>query len=60
MEYEARLVKGKEILAKQTISGQVERLKIVGRGQADVAMDELFSDLINRTDVGRLLKKANF
>lgn len=59
MEYEARIVKGKDILAKQTISGQAERFKLVGRSQADTVVSEIFTDLVNRVDVSSLLEKAN-
>ena len=59
MEYEARLVKDQKILIKQTITGQAERLKLIGRGQADVVMGEIFTDMVNRLNVPRLFQQAS-
>jgi hypothetical protein len=58
MSYEARLVKNGKVLAAQTISGQAERYKLLGRREADTALGEIFTDLINRLDVVRLFQKA--
>lgn len=58
MGYEARVVKKGEVLARQMISGEAERLKLVGRGDADKVMGEIFTDLINRLDVARLFQQA--
>jgi len=59
MEYEARLVKDQKTLARQMINGQGERLKLLGRGQADVVMGEIFTDMVNRLNVGRLFQQAS-
>jgi len=59
MGYEARLVRDEKIFAKQMISGQAERLKLVGRGQTDVVMGEIFTDMVNRLNVNRLFQQAN-
>lgn len=59
MDYEARLVRDQKILARQMISGQAERLKLVGRGQADVVMGEIFTDMVNRMNVARLFQQAS-
>ena len=56
--YEARLVRDGKILSKQTISGQAERLKLIGRGQADTVMGEIFTDMVNRLDVRRMFEQA--
>ena len=58
MDYEARLMKQGEFLASQTISGQAERLKVLGRRDADKVMGEIFSDVVNRLDVPRLFQQA--
>ena len=58
MNYEARLVKNGEVLAAQTISGQAERYKLIGRREADTALGEIFTDLINKLDVVRLFEQA--
>ena len=58
MDYEARLMKQGELLASRTISGQAERLKVLGRRDADKVMGEIFSDAVNRLDVPRLFQEA--
>jgi hypothetical protein len=58
MGFEARLMKEGELLASQTISGQAERLKVLGRRDADKVMGEIFSDVVNRLDVPRLFQQA--
>ena len=57
--YEARLVKDKKVLAKQTITSRGERVKLVGRRQADTVLSEIFTEMINRLDVKRLLEQAD-
>ena len=59
MNYEARLIKEGKVLATQTISGQAERLKLLGRGGADTAVGEIFTDMVNRLDVARLFEQEN-
>jgi len=59
MEYEARLLKDQKVLARQVITGQGERLKLVGRSQADVVMGEIFTDMINKLNVARLFQQAS-
>ena len=58
MAYEARAVKGGEALAKQMISGQSERVKLLGLREADILVGESFTALVNKLDVGRLLQQA--
>ena len=58
MAYEARLRKSGRVLSSQSVSGRVERYKLYGRGQADKAMGEVFTDTVNRLDVLELFKKA--
>jgi hypothetical protein len=59
MTYEAKLSKDDQLLYSQTISGQAERLKLVGRGQADTVTSQLFTDVVNQLDVIELMKKAD-
>lgn len=59
MEYEARLVKGGKVLAKQFVQGQAERFKLLGRRELDKAVSEIYSDAVNRLDLERLYKLAN-
>jgi hypothetical protein len=57
--YDARLVRDGQILSSQTISGQAERLKIMGRGGADKVMGEIFTEMVNRLDMLWLYRQAN-
>lgn len=56
--YEVRIMDNGRFLASQRINGQSERLKIIGRKQADAVMSELFTDIVNQLDVVRLLEQA--
>ncbi|WP_028321943.1 hypothetical protein [Desulfatiglans anilini] len=56
--YEARVEENGRFLASQRISGHSERLKIIGRKQADAVMSELFTDIVNQLDVLRLLEQV--
>ncbi len=58
MEFEATLYKDGKVLATQTISGQAERFKLIGRSEADIAVGEIFTDAVNRLDVFKLFQQA--
>jgi hypothetical protein len=56
--YEARLVKNGEVLAKQFVNGEAERLKLLGTEQADAVVGDLFADVMNRLNVPKLFHDA--
>jgi hypothetical protein len=58
MGYEAKLLKEGKVLATRTVSGQAERFKLIGRDEADRAVGEIFTDMINRLDVLGLFQSA--
>jgi hypothetical protein len=58
MSYEARVLMGDRLLAKQAVSGSVERVKILGNRDADKAVGEVFSDSVNRLDLEGLFSEA--
>lgn len=60
MAYEARLSKDGKVLARQIVSGEGERMKVVGREQADTVLGEVFTDLVNRVDLDKLFREAGF
>ena len=57
--YEASLVKDGRVLSTQVISGQGQRFKWVGRGQADIVTGEIFTDMVNKLNMSRLFQQAN-
>ncbi|MBW1667174.1 MAG: hypothetical protein JRI79_12055 [Deltaproteobacteria bacterium] len=57
--YEARLIKDGHVLAKQMISGEAERVKLVGRREADKVIGELFTDTVNQLNLTQLFRQAN-
>jgi hypothetical protein len=56
MEYDARLLKGGDVRATQGITGQVQRLKWVGREGADRVVSEIFTDAVNQLDLQKLFR----
>ena len=56
--YEARLLKGDSIRAREEIEGSAERVKIIGTGDADKVLSKLFTDTVNKLDLGSMLIKA--
>ena len=58
MGYEVRLLKDGTVSAKQRISGQAERAKVLGKGQAHTVMGEIFTDMVNGLDLAKLFQEA--
>ena len=58
MAYEARLMKEGELRTKQMKSGEGERLKLLGRKEADIVVGETFTDVVNQLDVERLFQQG--
>lgn len=58
VSYEARLVKEGNVLSSQTVSGEAERLELVGAEQAQVLISELFTDVVNRLDMSKLFRES--
>jgi hypothetical protein len=57
MSYAVRWVKDGNILVKQTISGESERVDVPGMDDAGTTVSEVFADLINQLDIATLLSK---
>ena len=58
MAYDARIVRAGRVAATQSVEGQAERLKLLGRREANIVVGEIFTDMVNRLDVSGLLRKA--
>ncbi|MFC1884998.1 hypothetical protein ACFL2O_09520 [Thermodesulfobacteriota bacterium] len=59
MSCEVKMMRGKQFLASQSLSGRGEHLKMLGTDEADKIMGDVFTDLINRVDVAGLFRRAN-
>jgi hypothetical protein len=57
MSYAARWVKDGNILVKQTISGESERVDVPGMDDSGTTVSEVYADLINQLDIAALLSK---
>ena len=58
ISYRGSLMKGGKVLSEQSVSGQGERLKVVGHSQANTVLSGIFTDLVNRLDVVSLFRQA--
>ena len=56
--YQMSLLKDRKPLSQETISGQAERLDIVGRKDAELLIGDLLTDLANRIEPHQLLQKT--
>jgi hypothetical protein len=55
MTYQANLLKQNRFVTGQTITGNAERLRVVGSKDAEKVIGELISDAVNRLNLGELL-----
>lgn len=58
VSYEASLSRDSQLIAREMVSGEAERLKIIGRKGADTVLSELFTDMINRLNIVTLFQQA--
>ena len=58
MAYEAKLIQNGDLRAKQMISAEGERLKLIGQTQADELVSEIFTDTLNKLDLVQLFRQA--
>ncbi len=56
IRYEARLLKGDLLLVTKTISGDAERVKVIGQGDAEKVLGEIFTEIVNQLNLGKLLE----
>ena len=60
LAYTATASKAGRELTNQTVSGNAERLKIVGTRDAEKLLGDIFSDMVNRLDPEKLLNHPDF
>ena len=56
--YNAVLLKNGSMLAQQAVNGSAERVKIIGKTDAEKVLGELLSDTINQMNLTALFKQA--
>jgi len=59
LTYEARLLKDKQVVAQETVSGDAERFKVFGQGDAEKVLGDIFTEVVNRLDVGKMIGQAS-
>lgn len=58
MSYQAELSKNGGLIARESVNGSAERLKLMGKSDAEKILGDLVTDMVNRLDVARLLQQA--
>ncbi|MGB2929568.1 MAG: hypothetical protein WBB70_11715 [Desulfobacterales bacterium] len=58
ISYEARLIKENRLLARETISGNAKRYKLLSQGDVEKVLGEIFTDLVNNLDFRKLFQEA--
>ena len=58
MSYQAGLSKNSGMLAKESVNGSAERLKVMGKSDAEKILGELVTDMVNKLNVARLFQQA--
>jgi uncharacterized lipoprotein YajG len=56
--YEARVLRGKKINARESVSAEGQRVRLFGFREAEEILGEVFSDSINRLNIAKLFKNA--
>ena len=59
MSYQANLLKDNRFVSGQTITGNAERLRVVGSKDAEKVIGELISDVVNRLNLNELFRSAD-
>lgn len=58
MSYAANLLRDGNVRAMETVNGSAERLKLMGKSDAEKILSELLTDMANRLDVEKLFQQA--
>lgn len=56
--YKAQLSRDSSKIARESVNGQAERVKIMGMGGGEKLTGELFTDVINKLDIPKLFENA--
>ena len=55
----AGLVVNERRAAGETVTGNAERVRVIGRKGADIVLSNILSDVVNRIDIVKLFQQAN-
>ena len=58
MNYKASLLDNGILLSKESVSGQAERLKVMGKQDAEKILSELLTDVVNKLNLVGLFQQA--
>ena len=58
MSYAANLLKDGNLRAMETVNGSAERLKVMGKSEAEKILSELLTDMANKLDIDKLFQQA--
>ena len=56
--YAVKLTLGNQKTAREKVSGQAERTKIMGRGAGEILVGDIFTESINKLDIEKLFNNA--
>ena len=58
MNYRVSLLDNGSLLSKESVSGEAERLKVMGKSGAEKILSELLTDMVNKLNLARLFQQA--
>jgi len=58
LNYQTNIVKDQHIASTQAFSGNAERLRVVGAGNAEKVISDLLTDMLNKLDLEKLFRDA--
>jgi len=58
LNYQTNIVKDQYIASTQAFSGNAERLRVVGAGDAEKIISDLLTDMLNKLDLEKLFRDA--
>ena len=58
INYRASLLDSGDLLSKESVSGEAERLKVTGKSDAEKILAELLTDMVNKLNLVRLFQQA--
>lgn len=58
MDYQAILLKNNRLVAMESVNGSAERLKVMGKSDAEKLLGELLTDMVNKLDLVKLFQQT--